>query len=215
MLISDKGIHSAAVPVRIAGTGDESIITPILPIVHFEDDRSPVGSMPDIGLLIDPGKTGQPLPVHMVASDVVDIKIGITQRSDVMKKMGSVGRFSMNQRVYGLDNSADTVNIAPTDRNTEPVIGRSPSPGADEDIFSTGIYQRCIDFGNLPCYFNCARRVANWALAVESAEKSMANSSSTGHPIASRPSSSRAVMIFGLFALDFAARAICRRVNGA
>ena len=72
--------------------------------------------------------------------------------------MGSVGRFSMNQRVYGLDNSADTVNIGPTDRNTEPAIGRSPSPRADEDIFSTGIDQGCVDFANLPVLFQlCAQ----------------------------------------------------------
>ena len=64
--------------------------------IRFEDQRTGSGSMNNIAGFTDFVKICKVFEIHFVNVVVIDIKIGDTQSSNIMKKVGTVWRFSMD-----------------------------------------------------------------------------------------------------------------------
>ena len=71
-----------------------------------------------------------------------------------MEKVRSLGRFGLDHGRGCFGDGANAADIGPADGNPQPSVGRSPTTGTHEQVFTVFLQQDVVHFTYFAGYFN-------------------------------------------------------------
>src|SRR6056297_1343608 len=97
-------------------------------------------------------QAGEKIIINKIVTLILYSHIWNAKGSDVLKKMGSLGKIRLDAFNRGLHHAPHVGNIVPYHGNTQPSLRRPPASRSDEHIFCSGIIEHGINFVNFPCH---------------------------------------------------------------